>query len=339
MKHDLDKLTGPMDEETKRVQQKALEQYYKYKNGRKKFKWGYPVVVILFLCMVAFIYPLQKSEESASNVYIEPIDEQLFLLDVYSHQYKQVRFMTKAEAIKYSIETSIDRSALLTYAKHEKIEVDKDLIAKNVELSLYYIENNVIEKLKQEKMLEAFSLTNDEYKEIILKYATVNSVIDSFIKERKIKGSKGKATGQIYQNARDFYRLHAAEEIEKFEKEQNSKVTEKPPLIEVETPETFRFAAKNDMALDLGLNDQQQYEFINSFIMLDYIGRTYGTLIYEAAPIKEYPFMFEPSFYMDYKRNIEKLALQPKWRYEALEVLEILEIFERSYKDDYPFLQ
>ena len=42
---------------------------------------------------------------------------------------------------------------------------------------------------------------------------------------------------------------------------------------------------------------------------------------------------------MDYKRNIEQLALQPKWQEEALEVLEILEIFERSYKDDYPFLQ
>lgn len=339
MKDELDKLTEPMHEETKRVQQKALEQYYAHKKGRKKFKWGYPVVIVLLLCFVAMMYPLQKPEESASNVFIEPIDEQLFLLDVYSHQYQQGQFKTKADAIEYSIDTAIDRSALLTYAKHENIEIDKELIAKNVEQSLFYLENNSMAKLEYEEMLQAFNLTNEEYEEIIVKYATVNSVIESFIKEREIKGPKGRVIGQIHQHARDFYRLHAAGEIEKFEKEQRSKVAEKPPLIEVQTPETFRFADKDDIALDLGLNDQQLYEFINSFITLDYVGRTYGSLIYEAAPIKEYPFQFEPLFYMDYKRNIEQLALQPKWRDEALEVLEILEIFERSYKDDYPFLQ
>ena len=87
------------------------------------------------------------------------------------------------------------------------------------------------------------------------------------------------------------------------------------------------------------MNDQQQYEFINVNMTFDYIRETYGSLIYEAAPIKEYPFHFEPLFYMDYKRNIEQMILQPKWHEEALEVLELLEIFERSYIDDYPFLQ
>lgn len=339
MKDELENLTGPMIEETKRVQQKALEQYYAHRNGSKKFKWGYPVVIILFLCMVVFIFPLQKPEETSSNLYIEPIDEQLFLFAVYSDQYTQGQFKTKADAIEHNLYFAIERSALLTYAKYKNIEIDKELVTKNVKQSLSYIENNSLAKLEHEKMLQALNLSNDEYKEILLKNATVNSVIDSFIKERGLKGPKGKHIGQIHQEARNFYYKHAAKEIEKFETEQRSKVTEKPPLIEVKTPETFRFAKKEHIALDLGLNDQQQYEFINANITLDYIGGTYGSLIYEAAPFKEYPFHFEPLFYMDYKRNIEQMTLQPKWRDEALEVLEILEIFERSYKDDYPFLQ
>ncbi|MCM3721649.1 hypothetical protein [Solibacillus isronensis] len=339
MKDELENLTGPMLDETKRVQQKALEQYYAHRNGRKKFKWGYPVVIVLFLCMVVFIFPLQKPEETTSNLYIEPIDEQFFLLAVYSDQYNQGQFMTKSDAIEHNLFFAIERSALLTYAKYENIKIDKESVLKNAKQSFSYIEGNPLSKLKHEKMLQALGLSNDEYKDILIKNATVNSVIESFIKERGLKGPKGKYIGQIHKEAREFYYKHAAREIEKFETEQRSKVTEKPPLIEVQTPDTFRFAEKEHLALDLGLNDQQQYEFINVNMTFDYIRETYGSLIYEAAPIKEYPFHFEPLFYMDYKRNIEQMILQPKWREEALEVLELLEIFERSYIDDYPFLQ
>ena len=328
-----------MHEETKRVQQKALEQYYGHKNGRKKFRWGYPVVIALLLCFVAMMYPLQKPEETASNLYIEPLDEQYFLIAAYTEQYNQGQFKKLADVIENNLYFTIERSALLTYAKHKNIKIDHELIEKNIEQSLSYIENNSLAKHKHEKMLQILNLSNDAYNDFLIKNATVNTIVESYIEVQGLKGPKGKHIAQFHQEARQFYYKHAAKEIEKFERDQRTRVIEKTPLVEVPTPETFRFTEKDHIALNLGLNDEQQYEFINPHITFDYIWGTYGPLIYEAAPFKEYPFHFEPLFYMDYKRNIEQLALQSKWRDEALEVLEILEIFERSYKDDYPFLQ
>lgn len=334
MKHELEKVTGAMIEETKRVQQNVWNAMREEVKPRRRIRWQYPVIATLFIVLVATLLYTQIVPSQNTTAQVEPLNEGLFELFVYSNQYEQGKFMTIEDAKNINFEQFIERSALISYANYKGINITEDEIEETTREIEAAFSRNELSKIKLAHMLQTLNMTEAQHKELLMISATANVAKQKLL--ATYKTMDGRAYGQLLNDARSYYERMAENTISKFKVAHHMTQTSTNVLQPVGLPETLSFLNN----FQVGMNEVGEYEFIQPDDVQNYIQDEYSDVLYEAAPYKKYPFEFGPIFYMETKHGLQQLAANSDsiWQHRAQQLLEILNVLENSFRDDYPFL-
>ncbi|MGE7999279.1 hypothetical protein ACQKOF_11440 [Lysinibacillus sp. NPDC093190] len=110
-------------------------------------------------------------------------------------------------------------------------------------------------------------------------------------------------------------------------------------LKSLKEPVEVSFDYKNISALALGQNSNGELEFINPRDTWNYILEVYAVILYKVDEGNEKYIPFAPKTYNKYKASLKEFAENSSNEYqtEAIQLLEILNIFKHSYNEDYQF--
>ena len=338
MKRELEKITGPMTEETLRVQQNLKKAMAKSIRRKRKIYWQVPLVASLFVIIVgAFIYSAQTPnhiENPATDLTTELFNEELFTWHTNMNIYTQSEFVYRDDAKYWAYEKLLADQAWQAYAKEKGYTVQQEAI------------NQQYEKLKEEwatksnkivytVLEQQTNITVQQFERYLMNVAE-NRALQETVVSSEPKVMKSQQVLNDFENELiEHYTKKNKQQIERFKttyqiKEYNSR--QYTPLAEL--PEQYAFL----VGIELAMNAQGNYIFIDGRQGQQYLDENYSDVIYLTAPDNVYRFAFGLFSYNQYKENAQKLANEEGPNQQrAEEFLLLCELLEETYKDSYTF--
>ncbi len=343
--------------------EKSMERMLNYKKQKSKkilalypkYLFGLITTIVTVSCII-FMLGVIKPTESTVNVtskyseileefnlekvQIEPLNYTFFNVLVYEMQYFQSAFWTKEEAQWHSFDSLIEQTAMMTFAQSKGIKVkDKEIEELAKQKNAEFLQEKAV--TKYDDLFKALSISENEfYKDVQYFNAKYELLENRLLKELRIKRENSEEYSKLYSNAIHFYREVAADDItsfkEDFQIDEQLSVKQLTPLKE---PVEVSFDYKNISALALGRNANGELEFIHPRDTWKYILEVYAEMLYKIDEGNKNYIPIAPNTYNRYKTSLKKLAenSSSKYQTEAIQLLEILNIFEHSYNEDYQF--
>ncbi|MEY9978183.1 hypothetical protein [Lysinibacillus sp. RC79] len=348
--------------------EKSIERMLNYKNQKPKknlvlypkYLFGFITTIVTVSCIIfilGVIKPTESTVDVTSNknsklleelnlekVQMEPLNNTFFNVLVYEMQYFQSAFWTKEEAKLHSFDSLIERTAMMTFAQSKGIEVnDKEIEELAKQKNTKYLHEISQEKAVSEygDLFKALGISENEYYKDVVYFNAKYELLESrLLKELSIRNKNSEEYNQLYRNAIHFYMEVAADDITRFK--EGFQIVEQlsvKKLNSLKEPVEVSFDYKNISALALGQNSNGELEFINPRETWNYILEVYAEILYKADEGNEKYIPFAPKTYNKYKASLKKFAENSSNEYqtEAIQLLEILNIFEHSYNEEYQF--
>jgi len=353
--------------------EESMKRMLNYKNQKQKkdrilkpsYFFGMITTLVTLSCIVfvlTVVKPTESNKDVNSNlsesqhseilkefnlekVHIEPLDNTFFNVLVYQMQYFQSAFWTEAEAKSFSFDSLVGQTALMTFAQSKGIKVDEKEIQKLAKQK----NTEFLQKLSQEKtaieygeLFKALGISEKEYYNEVINFNAKYELLESkLLNELSIKTKNSKEYKELYLNAINFYKEVATDEINSFKEEfqiNEHQLTENK-LKPLKEPVEVTFDYKNVSALALGENSDGELEFKKPHDTWNYILEEYADILYKVEQDNDMVIPFGPLTYNEYKTSLENFVTETPNEYQtkAKQLIEILNIFEHSYNEDYRF--
>lgn len=349
MKHELEKLTGPMLDEAERVKRAVKEQVQDLSSQGLSLKRYYilPLVLVASVCLFLMINTLLTENEQTTKIetalpdYIVPIDEDLFNMRVFIRRYLNNEFVQKEYVHQSMFDEIFEHAAIISYMNYQGATLSPE--------EKENLHNVVQEKIKSvnfddylgtniQPMLDYFSITAEEYLE---KEFTLMLTINRLTGKSEVGSSL-----DLRANAKAFYYPFVEEEVRRYEQEYGFTfdvtgsywdVLEKWMREPIEERLDFLF----DNTLDrfsVVINDEGEFEFADPTYTSSMFVSTYGELMESVRIQIEDEQVWGPLTHVQYKEAIKDVANSDSdLSGDAKAVLQVFEILERSFKNDYDF--
>lgn len=349
MKHELEKLTGPMLDEAERVKQAVKEQVQDLSSQGLSLKRYYilPLVLVASVCLFLMINTLLTENEQTTKIetalpdYIVPINEDLFNMRVFIRRYLNNEFVLKEYVHQSMFDEIFEHAAIISYMNYQGATLSPE--------EKENLHNVVQEKIKSinfddylgtniQPMLDHFSITAEEYleKEFTL-MLTVNRLT--------AKSEEG-SSPDLLANAKAFYYPFVEGEVRRFEQKYgftfdlNGRywdVLEKWMREPIEKRLDFLFD-NTIVHFSVAINEEGEFEFADPTYTSSMFISTYGELMEAVRPQIKDEQSWGPLTHAQYKETIMDFANSDSHLSDdAKAVLQVFELLERSFNDDYDF--
>lgn len=349
MKHELEKLTGPMLDEAERVKRAVKEQVQDLSSQGLSLKRYYilPLVLVASVCLFLMINTLLTENEQTTKIetalpdYIVPINEDLFNMRVFIRRYLNNEFVLKEYVHQSMFDEIFEHAAIISYMNYQGATLSPE--------EKENLHNVVQEKIKSinfddylgtniQPMLDHFSITAEEYleKEFTL-MLTVNRLT--------AKSEEG-SSPDLLANAKAFYYPFVEGEVRRFEQKYgftfdlNGRywdVLEKWMREPIEKRLDFLFD-NTIVHFSVAINEEGEFEFADPTYTSSMFISTYGELMEAVRPQIKDEQSWGPLTHAQYKETIMDFANSDSHLSDdAKAVLQVFELLERSFNDDYDF--
>lgn len=354
MKHELEKITGSMEKEASKVQQHVRNKMQQKKKSRKsiaRIKKLAPLIAgILLLTILGGVF--LKGHDSDSVLVAEPgpeyiaeINELAFQTSSYETRFLRNRFSTKQAAEYEAFQIELEHAAVKTFATELGIKLTKEevmqLMSGSNALMEHVFTNDPYAKYYYQYLFDQFEITQEQYAKVVLQNQKLHEEFyKRYHKVSKKYDSSSEGWDMFLADSLAFYEEHAYEHIAAFKAKYSISEPIPKTLMPLEKSTDVLFDATIE-ELQLGLNENGELEFINpTHTSYMYSNNHYAQFMrmLEQERIDQQPW--GPLVHVEYKEAITAYA-NSKTEYQqiAQEVLQILEILERSFMDDYDFLK
>lgn len=349
MKNELQKITGPMLNETERVKRNVRNEIEFGKVRKRNFQWQYPLVAVLFLSIVGTLLYFEigsNNEQLPAHemipIEMEPLNDMLYTSGCYSQRYFQLHFQTVDEAKLASLKWMINQSAVISLAKHEGIIITEQEIAQTVEKEMVEVQPLEWVIARNKLYWQHSGISKQQYYEQLMPYVKKAEIAVEKLAEKygiDLTTSFG-ATDPIYQQATEFYTFYEAEQIEAFKKANQITSFDPQSLEPYDAQNHAHLSTKGTFDLAVGVNAQNELQFTTPQEVIDYINDNELYIVQEAAKAQNYVsqeiITLAPLHYPEVKKGLQTLASKPgELQDRAQKILDALEIFERSYDAEY----
>ena len=339
-----------MLEETERVKRNVRNEIQFGKEKKRKFQWQYSLVAVLFLSIVgALLYveiekdnkpPLPAHE--TMPIEMEPLNALLYKSGCYSQRYFQLQFQTVDEAKLASLKWTINQSAVISLAKHEGIVITEQEIAQKVEKDMVEVQPLEWVIARNELYWKHSGISKQQYYEQLMPYVKKAEIaVEKLAEKYGIDLTTSfNAADPIYQQATEFYTFYESEQIQAFKKAHQITSIEPQPLEPYDAQKHAHLSTNGTFNFAVGVNVQNELQFITPQDVIDYINENELIVIDEAAKAQNYEseeiITLAPLHYPEVKKGLQILASKPgDWQKRSQRILDALEIFERSFDAEY----